>query len=129
MNPPDLKYSEEHEWLRMESDEVATIGITEFAVESLGDIVFLDLPDVDAQLTRSEKLGEVESVKAVSDIYSAISGRVVERNEEAVDAPELVNDDPYEKGWLLKLAVTDASELDSLMTAEQYEAFLASQER
>ena len=128
MNPSDLKYSEQHEWLRMESEDIAVIGITGFAVESLGDIVFLDLPDVDAEITQSQKLGEVESVKAVSDIYSPISGRVLKRNEAAVDNPQLVNDGPYETGWLLKVALTDASEVDSLMTAEQYDAFLASQE-
>ena len=128
MNPPDLRYSEEHEWVRLESDGIATIGITAFAVESLGDIVFLDLPQVDADLAQSEKLGEVESVKAVSDIYSPLSGRVTERNENAIQSPQAVNDNPYEDGWLLKVAVSDASQVESLMTTEQYEAFLASQE-
>ena len=128
MNPPDLRYSEEHEWVRLESEDIATIGITAFAVESLGDIVFLDLPQADTDLARSEKLGEVESVKAVSDIYSPLSGRVIERNEDAIENPQAVNDNPYEDGWLLKVAVSHASEVESLMTAEQYEAFLASQE-
>ncbi len=128
MNPQDLKYSEEHEWLRMESGSIGVIGITAFAAESLGDVVFLDLPEVSAELTQSQKLGEVEAAKAVSDIYSPISGRVTERNEEAVKKPELVNDGPYETGWLLKVAVTDVSEVDKLMTADQYEAFLASKE-
>ena len=129
MNLPDLRYSEEHEWMRLEPDGVAVIGITEFAAESLGDVVFLDLPEVDAELTQSEKLGEVESVKAVSDLYSPVSGRVLERNEQAIENPELVNDGPYESGWLLRVALTDPSELDNLMTAEQYEAFLASQDK
>ena len=129
MNLPDLRYSEEHEWMRLEPDGVAVIGITEFAAESLGDVVFLDLPEVDAELTQSEKLGEVESVKAVSDLYSPVSGRVLERNEQAIENPELVNSGPYESGWLLRVALTDPSELDNLMTAEQYEAFLASQEK
>ena len=128
MNPQDLKYSEEHEWLRMESGDIGVIGITAFAAESLGDVVFLDLPDVGVDLTQSQKLGEVEAVKAVSDIYSPISGRVTERNEEAVEKPELVIDGPYGTGWLLKVAVTDVSEVDKLMTADQYEAFLASKE-
>ena len=127
MNLPDLRYSEEHEWMRLEPDGVAVVGITEFAAESLGDVVFLDLPEVDAELTQFEKLGEVESVKAVSDLYSPVSGRVLERNEQAIENPELVNDGPYESGWLLRVALTDPSELDTLMTAEQYEAFLASQ--
>ena len=128
MNPPELRYSKEHEWVRLESDGVAVTGITEFAAESLGDVVFLDLPEVDTKLTQSEKLGEVESVKAVSDIYSPVSGRVLERNQQAIDNPELVNNSPYGSGWLLRMAVSDPLESDNLMTAEQYEAFLASQE-
>ncbi len=128
MNPADLKYSKEHEWVRIESEGVAIIGITEYATESLGDVVFLDLPDVEAELTQSEKLGEVESVKAVSDIYSPISGRVLERNEQAIEKPEMVNDGPYESGWLLKMTVSNMSDLDSLMTAAEYDSFLSSQE-
>ena len=129
MNPSDLRYSKEHEWVRLESEGVAVIGITEFAAESLGDVVFLELPQTDTELTQFDKMGEVESVKAVSDLYSPVSGRVIERNEKAIENPELVNDRPYESGWLLRVALTDASELDSLMTAEQYDAFLASQEK
>ena len=129
MNPPDLRYSEEHEWVRIEPDGTATIGITEFAAESLGDVVFIDLPEVGAELSQSAKLGEVESVKAVSDIFSPVGGRVIARNEQAVESPELVNDGPYEAGWLLKLGGSEPSEMDKLMTAEQYEAFLASQEQ
>lgn len=128
MNPPDLKYSEEHEWVRSVSEAVAVVGITEYAAESLGDVVFLELPEPDSELTQFEKAGEVESVKAVSDIYSPINGRVIERNEQAITSPELVNEAPYEAGWLLKVAVTDASGIDKLMTAEQYDAFLASRE-
>ena len=128
MNPPDLKYSEEHEWVRVESGDLAVMGVTAFAAESLGDVVFLELPQADTELTQSEKLGEVESVKAVSDIYSPISGRVLEVNQQAVDNPELVNESPYDSGWLLKVAISNPAELDKLMTSEQYEAFLASQE-
>ena len=128
MNPPDLKYSEAHEWVRVESGDVAVVGVTAFAAESLGDVVFLELPQADAEVTRSEKLGEIESVKAVSDIYSPVSGRVIEVNQQAVDSPELVNESPYDSGWLLKVAVSDPAELDKLMTSEQYEAFLTSQE-
>ena len=128
MNPPELKYSTEHEWLRMESDGIGVIGITEFAAESLGDVVFVELPEVGAELTQSGKMGEIESVKAVSDLYSPISGRVTERNAQVIDNPELVNDGPYAAGWMLKVAVSDAAEMEKLMTSADYDAFLASQE-
>ena len=128
MNPPELKYSTEHEWLRMESDGIGVIGITEFAAENLGDVVFVELPEVGAELTQSGKMGEIESVKAVSDLYSPISGRVTERNAQVIDNPELVNDGPYAGGWMLKVAVSDAAEVETLMTSADYDAFLASQE-
>ena len=128
MNPPDLKYSEEHEWVRVDADGQAIVGITEFAAESLGDVVFLDLPDVGSQITQFGQFGEVESVKAVSELYSPVSGTIAARNEDAMNNPELVNDSPYETGWLLRVQMTDASELEKLMTAEQYDSFLASQE-
>ena len=128
MNPPDYKYSEEHEWVRTESEGVAVIGITEFAAESLGDVVFVELPEAGDQLTQFEKMGEIESVKAVSDLYSPISGRVLERNEQLIDSPELVNDGPHESGWFVKVAISDPSELNNLMTADQYGAFLAAQQ-
>ena len=127
MNPPDLKYSEEHEWVRVESDGVCVLGITGFAAESLGDVVFVELPEVGSQLSQFEKMGEIESVKAVSDLYSPITGRVTERNEQVIEEPELVNNGPYESGWLLKVSFSDRSELDNLLTAEQYETFLAAQ--
>jgi glycine cleavage system H protein len=127
VNPPDLRYSEEHEWLRTEEDGIGVIGITEFAAENLGDVVFLELPEANTKLTQFQKLGEIESVKAVSDLYAPVGGSVVERNELAVDNPQLVNDGPYDSGWLLKLALSDRAEIDKLMTAEQYDAFLASQ--
>ena len=128
MNPPDLKYSEQHEWVRVEGN-VAVIGITEFATGELGDIVFLELPEAETGLTQFEQLGEVESVKAVSEIYSPISGTVTERNEKAMESPELVNDSPFGEGWLLKAELGDPSGLEQLMTAEQYGAFLKSQEQ
>jgi glycine cleavage system H protein len=128
MNPPDLKYSDEHEWLRLDSDGTAVVGITEFAAESLGDVVFVDLPEAGAELTQFEKMGEIESVKAVSDLYTPVSGKVVEQNEELIDNPQMVNDGPFESGWMLKVQLSDASEINKLMTAEQYNAFLASQE-
>ena len=129
MNPPDLKYSKEHEWLRVDADGVAVIGITEFASESLGDVVFVELPEVNGEISQFEKMGEIESVKAVSDLFSPISGRVLERNEELLDKPELVNDGPYESGWLVKVKLEDAGELDSLLSVTQYESFLVSQEQ
>ena len=128
MNPPDLRYSKEHEWVRVESEGVVVIGITQFAVESLGDIVFVELPAIEAAVAQFEQMGEVESVKAVSEIYSPVSGRVIERNEQAIDSPELVNEGPYDSGWLLKVDLSDEAELDKLMTSEGYEAFLASEQ-
>jgi glycine cleavage system H protein len=128
MNPKDLKYSKEHEWARVESESVVVVGITEFAAESLGDVVFVELPENESDLVQFEKMGEIESVKAVSDLSSPVGGRVLEQNDQLTDHPELVNDGPYESGWMLKVSVTDTSQLDNLMSAEEYEAFLASQE-
>ena len=129
MNRPDLRYSQEHEWLRLDSQGTAVVGITDFAVDQLGDVIFVELPETGETLTQFEKMGEIESVKAVSDLYSPISGRVLERNESLGDHPELVNDGPFDDGWLVKVAMSDPSDLENLLTAEQYEAFLASQER
>ena len=128
MNPSDLKYSQEHEWVRIESDGTALVGITEFAAESLGDVVFVELPEDGSALVQFEKMGEIESVKAVSDLSSPVGGKILERNEQLLDHPEFVNDGPYESGWMLKVSLTDATELDSLMSADEYGAFLASQE-
>ena len=128
MNPPDLKYSEEHEWVRVESGDVVVIGITEFAAESLGDVVFVELPEAGSQISQFEKMGEIESVKAVSDLYSPVSGQISERNEQVIDNPQLVNDSPYETGWMLKVELSDSSQLDKLLDAARYEAFLAAQE-
>ena len=128
MNPQDLRYSQEHEWVRVESEGVVVVGITEFATESLGDVVFVELPEHESDLVQFEKMGEIESVKAVSDLYSPVGGRVLERNEHLTDHPELVNDGPYESGWMIKVSLTDATELDNLMSPDEYEAFLASQE-
>ena len=127
MNPQDLNYSEEHEWVRMEPGGVAVLGITEYAVASLGDVVFLDLPSPNVELTQFEKVGEIESVKAVSDIYSPINGRVIERNDRAMENPEIVNESPYGSGWLLRVAVADDSGIDVLMTTDKYNDFLATQ--
>ena len=127
MNPADLRYSEEHEWVRQLADGVAEIGITEFAAESLGDVVYVEFPAVGDELAQFEKMGEIESVKTVSDLFIPVSGAVREVNANASDSPEVVNDGPYAAGWLLKVTMTDASELDKLMSADQYEAFLDSQ--
>ena len=127
MNPTDRRYSNEHEWCRLLDDGTAEIGITEFAAESLGDVVYVELPSVGATLTQFEKMGEIESVKAVSDLYTPVSGTVVEVNGEASDSPEVVNDGPYGAGWLIKVSIQDESELDKLMSADQYQAFVESQ--
>ena len=126
MNPEDLKYSEEHEWLRMEGD-TAVIGITHFAQDSLGDVVFVELPEVGSDVGQFEKMGEIESVKAVSDLYSPVGGTVVEVNESLNDSPELVNDSPYEDGWMIKVEVSDGSEIERLMSASEYGALVESE--
>ena len=125
MHPDDRKYSKEHEWVMLEPDGRALIGITEYAQEQLGDVVFLDLPKPGARLTQSQKLGEIESVKAVSDVFSPIGGEVVEVNQEVLSHPELVNEDPYGKGWLIRLASVDTAAQESLLTAEAYEQYLS----
>lgn len=126
MNPPELRYSKEHEWVKSGSDSVVTVGITHFAQDSLGDVVFVELPDVGSDVGQFDKIGEIESVKAVSDLYCPVSGTVVERNENLIDNPELVNESPFDKGWMLKIELSNTSELDSLLNVEGYESFLAS---
>ncbi len=128
MNPSDLRYSKEHEWLRMESDDVGVVGITEFAADSLGDVVFVELPEVGATLAQFDKMGEIESVKAVSDLFTPISGVVLEVNEELVDGPEKVNDSPFHFGWMLRVQVSDKSEVDNLLSAEEYDALISAEE-
>ncbi len=127
MNPPELKYTKEHEWVRVVSEGVALVGVTAFAAESLGDVVYLDLPETGTDVEQFAKMGEVESVKAVSDILSPISGEILERNEEAIEHPEKVNEEPYGAGWLVKVSIKDQSQLDSLLTVQEYEAFVAQQ--
>ncbi len=127
MTPDALKYSEEHEWVRMESDGSGVVGITDFAADSLGDVVFVELPEPGAELTQFEKMGEIESVKAVSDLYSPVSGTVMARNESIIDSPELVNDSPFDSGWMVRVTLADAAQLDNLMTYAEYQAMLESQ--
>lgn len=122
--PSDLRYTKTHEWVRLDGD-LATIGLSDFAQNELGDITYLELPEVGDAVTQSEPLGVVESVKAASDIYSPIGGEVVERNEDVVGSPELVNQSPYEKAWLLRVRVSDPAEFESLMAADAYDEFAA----
>jgi len=123
-SPKDRRYTKEHEWVRRAGGE-AMIGITDFAQDQLGDLVYFDLPEPGAQIRQHAKLGEVESVKAVSEIYAPISGEVIEVNQQAMDSPELVNRDPYGEGWLLKVKPADASKIDNLLSAEDYDALVA----
>jgi glycine cleavage system H protein len=125
MNPKECKYTQEHEWIRPESEDKGNMGLTDYAQNQLGDIVFLDLPAVGTKVEQSAKIGEIESVKAVSDLYSPVSGQVIEVNKSAVDEPQLVNDDPYGNGWLIRLEFTKSSELDSLMDSDVYDKLIA----
>ena len=127
MNPDGLRYSKEHEWARADGGGAATVGVTHFAQDSLGDVVFVELPEAGDEVVQFEKMGEIESVKAVSDLYSPLSGTVVERNESLADSPELVNDSPYEGGWMLRVQMSDPSEMDALMSAAEYSALVESE--
>ena len=118
--PDDLKYASSHEWVRMEEDGTATVGISDHAQDALGDIVFVELPEVGTTVNAKEEVAVVESVKAASDIYSPLSGQIVAVNEALVDAPETVNSGPYENGWFFKIEVSDESELSELMDADAY---------
>ena len=124
MNLDELRFSKEHEWLRLSGDVMAVVGITDFAQDSLGDVVFVELPEVGSAVTQFAKMGEIESVKAVSDLYSPVSGSVTGRNEKLIDQPELVNDSPYQDGWMLRIELTDSTEVDSLLTAAEYQALV-----
>ena len=124
MYPTDRKYSREHEWALLESESRALVGITEFAQAELGDVVYVDLPQLGSTVTQFGKVGEIESVKAVSDLYSPVGGVVAEANAVLVERPELVNDDPYGAGWLIKVDLADPSELDNLLTAEEYQSLV-----
>ena len=125
--PDDLKYTKEHEWIRLQ-DDTAVIGITDFAQEQLGDIVYVELPKEGESVQKDEPFGVVESVKAVSDVYAALSGVVLEINDPLTDNPETLNEDCYEEGWLIKVKVSDPKELDGLMNHEQYQAYIKEQE-
>jgi len=125
--PEELKYTEEHEWVMIEED-IVTVGITDFAQDSLGDVVFVELPEVGANVEAGKSFGVVESVKAVSDVYSPVTGEVVEVNEELPDSPETINTSPYEDGWMVKIRLSDTAELDDLLDADAYQAFVDEQD-
>ena len=127
MNPVELKYSKEHEYARVDGN-IVTFGITNHAQESLGDVVFVELPDEGATVTVGKSYGTVESVKAVSDIIASISGKVIEVNTLVLDAPDLLNSDPYGEGWLVKVEADDLAPLEAMMTVVEYEAFVATEE-
>lgn len=118
--PKEYRYSKEHEWVKVEGDKVR-IGITEFAQDELGDIVFVELPEVGDELELDEPFGSVESVKTVSELYAPVSGKIVEINEELEDSPELVNESPFEKAWMVVVELSDESQLDDLMDADAYQ--------
>jgi glycine cleavage system H protein len=124
--PEDLQYFDSHEYARLDENE-ATIGITAYAIEQLGDVVYLELPEVGEEVSKGDRLGSVESVKAVEDIYAPLSGTVIERNETLLETPESLGDDPYGDGWLIKIKINEGEDLDEGMTAEDYQALVEGQ--
>lgn len=126
MIPEDLRYHKEHEWVRLDGQKV-TLGISDFAQDALGDVVFVDLPKVDAEITANQEIGEVESTKATSSLYSPVGGKILQVNDELQDHPEYLNQDPYGKGWIAVIELADPTDVEALMTASQYEEFLSSQ--
>jgi glycine cleavage system H protein len=124
-SPKELRYTKSHEWVRVDGD-VATIGVTDHAQSELGDITYLELPDAGDAVSGGEAFGVVESVKAASDVYSPIDGEVIERNEDAIAAPDVVNSSPYDGAWLIKVRLNDPSQVDALLTPDQYDELVAS---
>lgn len=124
--PEDLRYHKEHEWVRVDGHRV-TLGISDFAQDALGDVVFVDLPKVNAELTANQEIGEVESTKATSSLYSPVSGTIAEVNADLQDHPEYLNEDPYGKGWIAVIELANPADVEALMTASQYAEFLSSQ--
>ncbi len=127
MNPDDIKYHREHAWVRVEGKR-ATIGISDYAQQQLGDIVYVDLPEIDTEVDADSELSEIESTKATSPVVSPVSGMIVEVNEDLADSPEIINEDPYGNGWLVVLDLSDSSELNDLMSKAEYEKFLKEEE-
>lgn len=126
--PADLMFTSSHEWVRDEGDDTVTIGITDHAQELLGDLVFVELPDIGDVIETGGEAGVVESVKAASDIYSPVTGEVIEINEDLVDSPELVNEQPYDNGWIYKIKLSNSSEMDDLLDAEAYSELVESED-
>ena len=122
--PEELKYTEEHEWVMVEED-LAVVGITDFAQDALGDVVFVELPEVGTAVEAGKAFGVVESVKAVSDVYAPLTGTIEEVNDDLIDAPEIINTSPYEDGWMVKIRMAEAKDADELMDAEAYQALIA----
>ncbi len=127
MYPKDFRYTEDHEWIKVEG-EIGTVGITDHAQKQLGDIVFVEVPEVDEEVSAGDEAGSIESVKAVADVFAPVSGTIVEVNESLEDAPETVNQDPHGDGWLFKVQMSDSAELDDTMDAAAYEKFLEEEE-
>ena len=125
MNPKEYKYTQEHEWVHLEGGKNAKVGITDYAQSQLGDIVFLGLPAAGTELAQFGKMGEIETVKAVSDLFSPASGKVLEVNQAAIDEPAVINQDPYGAGWLIRLELSQPAELDALMSSDAYEKYVA----
>jgi len=124
MNPKDLKYSKDHEWIKIDGDNSAVIGITSFATDNLGDVVFIELPDPGTNIKQFEKIGEIESVKAVSDIFTPISGEIVQQNTKLINNPELINNSPFKDGWMFKVKNINTTELENLMGVDEYDLLI-----
>ena len=123
-SPDDRRYSKEHEWVKVDGD-TAIVGITDYAQEQLGDVVYVEVPEAGGTVAQFEKMGEIESVKAVSDLYSPVSGEILRVNEAIVTTPEIVNSDPHGDGWLIEVRLSNAGEIDALLSAADYDAFIA----
>ena len=117
--PSDLRYSEDHEWIRVEKD-VIVLGVTDYAQSELGDIIFVELPDINTIVSSKDSIGTIEAIKTVADIYSPIDGEIIDINEEINNSPDLINSDPYEKGWLVKIKIKTLNQLDNMLTKNQY---------
>ncbi len=126
--PKGLRYSREHEWVMVEGDDTGVIGISDFAQNELGDVVYVEAPELGEKISKDDPFGAVESVKAVSDLYAPVSGAVVEVNDALPETPELINEDPYGEGWIIKVSLSDVDELDDLMNAEEYEEYCEGQQ-
>ena len=122
--PDDLLYTDEHEWVKID-EATATIGVTDYAQGELGDIVFIEFPDLNLNFTKGESIGSIEAVKTVSDIYMPLSGKVLELNEQLNDNPEIVNNNPFDNGWIIKLQITNIDEISKLMSSEEYKIFIS----